>query len=215
MRQYTLFPEDLIRLSHYELLGVSPSATEREIKEAYKRLKSIYQPGSLAIYSLFSEEELKKASRALDEAYKVLVDKSSREAYNEELIQQGRLKSEELLQKKPTAAPERGQKIAFQEEEVTEEGRFFPQEEHIYKGDFLRRMRIFKQVELNDISKVTKISVETLNKIENDNYEALPNRTYLRSFLIEYARCLQLDPMEVANAYLKHYDEWARKKMGR
>lgn len=215
MRQYRLFPEDLPKPSHYELLGVSPSATEEEIKEAYKRLKSIYQPDSLAIYSLFSEEELENTSRALDEAYQVLVNERRREAYNEEMIQEGRLKPEEPFQRGLAVAPERGQEVSFQGGEVTEEKGSFPQEEGIYKGEFLRRMRILKQVELNDISKVTKISVETLENIEKDNYEALPCRIYLRGFLIEYARCLQLDPTEVVNTYLKYYDEWARKKMGR
>jgi len=215
MRQYRLFPEDLPKPSHYELLGVSPSATEEEIKEAYKRLKSIYQPDSLAIYSLFSEEELENTSRALDEAYQVLVNERRREVYNEEMIQEGRLKPEELFQRGLAVAPERGQEVSFKGGEVTEEKGSFPQEEGIYKGEFLRRMRILKQVELNDISKVTKISVETLENIEKDNYEALPCRIYLRGFLIEYARCLQLDPTEVANTYLKYYDEWARKKMGR
>lgn len=215
MRQYRLFPEDLTKPNHYELLGISPSATEEEIKEAYKRLKSIYQPDSLAIYSLFSREELEKTLRALDEAYQVLVNEKSRQAYNEELIQQGLLKPEEIYQKEPAAALKRDEKGFLQEEEVTQGKRSFPQEEDMYRGNFLRRMRILKQLELDDISKVIKISVETLKNIEADNYQALPYRAYLRGFIIEYARCLQLNPLEVANAYLKHYDEWTRKKMGR
>ncbi len=215
MRQYKLFPEDLPKPSHYELLGVSPSATKEEIKEAYKRLKNIYQPGSLAVYSLFSEEELEKASRALDEAYEVLVDEKRREAYNEELIQEGCLKPAELFQREPAAAPERGREVSLQEGEAAEDKRTIPQAKDIYRGEFLRRMRMLKKAELVDISEVTKIRVETLKNIEKDNYVALPHRIYLRGFLLEYARYLQLDPIEVANAYLKHYDEWERKQMGR
>jgi len=215
MRQYGLFPEDLPKPSHYELLGVHPSATKEEIKEAYKRLKSIYQPGSLAVYSLFSEEELEKASKALDEAYEVLVDERRREAYNEELIQEGCLNPAELFRREPAVAAERGREVSFQEGGLAEDKGAFPQAKDIYRGEFLRRMRMLKKVELVDISKVTKIRVETLENIEKDNYTALPHRIYLRGFLLEYARYLQLDPIEVANTYLKHYDEWERKQMGR
>lgn len=215
MRQYRLFPEYLPKPNYYELLGIPPSATREEIKKAYKRLKIIYQPGSLAIYSLFSEEELEKASRTLDEAYEVLMDEGGREAYNEELIKEGRLKPEELIRREPAVAPERGKEVSLQGGVVDKDKRALPQEEDIYKGEFLRRMRILKKVELMDISKVAKISVETLKNIEKDNYQALPARIYLRGFLIEYAKCLQLNPIEVANAYLIHYDEWAKKQMGR
>lgn len=215
MRQYRLFPTDLPKPNYYELLGIPPFATREEIKKAYKRLKSIYQPGSLAVYSLFTEEELEKASRALDEAYKVLTHEKEREAYNEELIQEGRLKPEEFIRREPAVAPERGQEVSLQGSEATEDKEAFPQQEGIYKGEFLRRMRILKKVELIDISKVTKISVENLKNIEEDNYRAFPARIYLRGFLIEYAKYLQLNPIEVANAYLKYYDEWARQQMGR
>ena len=213
MRQYSLFTEFWPKQSYYELLGVSPFATKEELAEAYKQLKNIYQPGSLAVYSLFSEEELEKTSRALDEAYEVLMDERRRKAYNEELIRQGRLKPEELLRREIGVTPEKVEEMSPTGGEIGKDKRAFLQEEDIYKGEFLRRMRILKKVELVDISKITKVSVHILKNIEKDNYKALPNRIYLRGFLIEYARCLQLDPIEVANTYLKHYDEWARKQM--
>ena len=210
-----LFSKNLPKRSYYEFLGISPSATKEEVKEAYKRLKSIYQPDSLAVYSLFPEEELEKVSTALDEAYEVLMDEKKREAYNEQLVQEGRLKPEELIRQELKVAPELSEVILPQEGEADKDKKALLQQEDIYRGEFLRRMRILKNLELIDISKVIKVSVEVIKNIEKDNYEVLPNRIYLRGFLIEYARCLQLDPIEVANVYLRHYDEWKRKQMER
>ncbi len=61
-------------------------------------------------------------------------------------------------------------------------------------GDALRKLRLERRVSLQDISAWSKVGVRFLDYIEADRYELLPARVYLRSFLIEYARALALDP---------------------
>ena len=46
--------------TYYEILEVSPTATAKEIQMAYEHAKETFHSDSLAIYSLFSEEEIKE-----------------------------------------------------------------------------------------------------------------------------------------------------------
>lgn len=66
--------------NYYEILGIAQTATESEIKKAYRQLAKKYHPDANA-GSKESEERFKEVA----EAYKVLQDPSSREAYDNKL----------------------------------------------------------------------------------------------------------------------------------
>ena len=51
--------------TYYEILEVSPTATIKEIQRAYELAKETFHIESLAVYSLFSEEEVKKYKNPL------------------------------------------------------------------------------------------------------------------------------------------------------
>jgi len=51
--------------TYYEVLEVSPTATPKEIQRAYEQAKETFDVDSLAIYSLFSEEEVKEIQEAI------------------------------------------------------------------------------------------------------------------------------------------------------
>src|SRR5437762_9700771 len=65
-------------------------------------------------------------------------------------------------------------------------------------GDRLRRERLQKRLSLEKISLETKIGVRLLEAIEAEQFEKLPGGVFRRSFVLQYARALGVDPDEIA-----------------
>lgn len=63
---------------YYEILGISKSATEKEIKKAYKRLAMKYHPDRTA-----GDKELEEKFKEIQEAHEVLTDSQKRAAYDQ------------------------------------------------------------------------------------------------------------------------------------
>jgi flagellar biosynthesis protein FlhG len=69
-------------------------------------------------------------------------------------------------------------------------------------GGALRGFREGRGVSLQEIATASKVGVRFLEYIEQDRHSELPAPVYLRGFLQEYARCVGLDPIATADAYL-------------
>jgi len=72
------------KLSYYEILDLTENATRKEIVEAYQKAKGIYGKDSMAVYSLYSNEDSTEMLNLIDEAYQVLINPQRREIYNKE-----------------------------------------------------------------------------------------------------------------------------------
>jgi hypothetical protein len=74
----------------------------------------------------------------------------------------------------------------------------------------LKQKRIEQSRSLMDICKETRISVYTLESIESGAFREVPKGIYFRSFVRNYARCLQIEP-EI-ESFLKelYFDDAAR-----
>ncbi len=77
-----------------------------------------------------------------------------------------------------------------------------------YSGAVLRDLRQRRRLDRERIAEITKIRVHQIEAIEDDRYPDLPVPVFLRGFLKAYARCLELDPEEVAGDYLSSYESW-------
>ncbi len=69
-------------------------------------------------------------------------------------------------------------------------------------GQYLRRQRILRGISRNDVVRVTKISLEYLEALENNQFEKLPPRTFVVGFLRVLSRYAGLDGDEVVNRFL-------------
>ena len=77
-------------LNFYEILEISIDASPFKIKRAYKNALEVYGKESLLTYSLFSEEERSDILRRIENAYKTLIDKTRRTAYDASLGDESR-----------------------------------------------------------------------------------------------------------------------------
>jgi DnaJ-class molecular chaperone len=190
--------------TYYEILEVSPKATIKEVQMAYERAKETFHSDSLAVYSLFSEEEIKKIQTMIEEAYRVLTDEALRKHYDQSHFQ---TLGEEKLEK-PHEVQEipREKKGSLSISDLSIDDR-----EEVYRGKILKQIRERMGIDLKTISAETKINVKILEWIEEEDWERLPTLVYLKGFLKGYAQSLGLDPQKVIEGYLQFISESKKK----
>ncbi len=190
--------------TYYEILEVSATATTKEIQRAYEHAKETFHADSMAVYSLFSEKEVKEIEEAVEEAYRVLMDESSRRSYDQT---HSRTVGEQVLEKSSesqVASREKSACLSFTDLS------FNAEVEH-YRGRELKQFRERMGIELQTVSKETKISLKILETLEEEKFEKLPALVYLKGFLKSYAQCLGLDSQKVVEGYLKSMGESKKK----
>jgi curved DNA-binding protein CbpA len=75
--------------NYYEILDVSPDATDTEIKSAYFRAKNAYSKDSVATYTLFDQAEITSILQRIEEAYLVLSNPEKRRTYDANQMNHG------------------------------------------------------------------------------------------------------------------------------
>jgi len=75
-----------------------------------------------------------------------------------------------------------------------------------FTGAFLKKVREYKNVLIEELSDFTKISKNYLTAIEGEDYPRLPARVFLRGFLSQIAKALKLDADKMIAGYMKRYD---------
>jgi len=242
-------------LNYYELLEVSPRATSQEIHKAYERIRRVYEPNSIALYSLFSPEETASITQRIEEAYRTLAYEDNRKRYDtllrgqEELPELPPLPAAEPEYKLRHAEPTRQtrhiqaaltlpsenryltspelpfQELPFQElprqelprqelphqqptpqkiahEPATPVSQFIAD----FTGPAIKMLREQNGLTLRNIADMTKIGTRYLECIEEELFDKLPARAYIRGFLMLYAKALGCEPERMASDYLKRYD---------
>ena len=190
--------------TYYELLEVSPTAAAKEIQRAYEHAKETFDVDSLAIYSLFSEEESKEIQEAIEEAYRILMDEGLRRNYDQSHFQIGG--------GLPVEEPSEVQEVSGEKKTpLSFTGLSFNVEVELYRGKALKQIRERMGVDPQTISKETKIGIKTLEWIEEETFEKLPPLVYLKGFLKSYAQSLGLDSQKVVEGYIRFMEESKKK----
>jgi flagellar biosynthesis protein FlhG len=186
--------------TYYEILEVSPHATVKDVQSAYEHAKETYHRDSLAIYSLFSEEEVIEIQAAAEEAYQVLMDETLRKNYDQTLIRVSGGPQWERPPEVQKISQEKKGSLSFTDLSMNTE-------EEIYRGKTLRQIRENMGIDLKTISTETRINRKMLEWIEEEVIEKLPAAVYLKGFLKSYAQSLGLDPQRVVEGYFQFLTE--------
>jgi flagellar biosynthesis protein FlhG len=175
--------------THHDLLEVERGATDEEIRRAYRRVRDVYAEHALCSYGLFTDSELASIRARSEEAFDVLLDRARRRPYELSVF------------------PAETSPVA---EEAADEaqGRELPPAPEItpdteFDGALLKAMREARGLDLKQIAKRTKISLQYLEALEDDDFGALPALVYVRGFVSELAKCLALDPAHVSHSYVR------------
>jgi curved DNA-binding protein CbpA len=177
-------------LKYFDLLELPPEATIKEIRTKYYYLKNHYSSDSIEILALnedFSQELREDYLSRLDDAYEKL-----------NLLVEHR---------KPALMP--------QNIRIDDEVRHWIKQIGCFDGAALKAVRERLGIDLKDIFAVTRIQPRHLEDIENEVFDFFRAEVYLRSFIIEYARFLSLDPQKVLADYMPRYRSWAASREGR
>ncbi|MBM4351388.1 MAG: hypothetical protein FJ106_16025 [Deltaproteobacteria bacterium] len=190
--------------TYYEILEVSPDADLKEIQRAYDHARETFHADSPAIYSLFSEEEMRKIQAAIEEAYRVLMDEALRRSYDQSHSHLIERSSREKQVEKPVKSSEIRSDLSFTDLSL-ETG------EITYRGRSLKQLRETLGIDLKAVSAETKINMKTLELIEEEDLDHLPAMVYLKGFLKAYARALNLDPQKLIEGYFQLFQEKGKK----
>jgi len=190
--------------TYYEVLEVSPTATAKEIQMAYEHARETFHSDSLAVYSLFSEEEINEIQAAIEEAYRVLMDEALRKRYDQSHFQTPGGEKGEKPSEIQGIPWEKKTALSFTDLSI-DAG------EEIYRGKTLRQIREKMGVDLKTVSAETKINMKILEWIEEEALDKLPPLVYLKGFLRGYAQSLGLDPLKVIEGYMQFLNESKKK----
>jgi cytoskeletal protein RodZ len=75
-----------------------------------------------------------------------------------------------------------------------------------FTGQIIKLLREQRGLSVRNIAEMTKVSVRYLEFIEEENFQKLPARAYIRGFLMLYAKALGYDPDRMSSDYLKRHD---------
>jgi flagellar biosynthesis protein FlhG len=177
--------------SHHDVLEVERGATDEEIRRAYKRMCGVFDQENLVTFGLLDAEGVDTARARIDEAYDVLLDPARRRPYEISVF------------------PEADETKAEAEQEQVPAGELPPAPsitpDTEFGGALLRAVRESQGTSLQQISERTKVSLNYLRCIEEDEFDQLPAAVYVRGFVTEVAKCLRLDPEQVSQSYLRRY----------
>ena len=202
--------------NYYEILQVPANARADEIKHAYRDALAVYEAESVATYSLFSEEQRETLLQAIETAFGTLINEGKRTAYNQTLIDTGRVDAASFSRQ--------GQRqlAAYSDSRSTSTEKSLSQwvrkkadtpeirqlidailSEEMLSGVALKQLREAYGIEIAEIYAITKISGDTLKRIEANQFDDLPAEVFLKQFLKTYADILHLDSRHVVDSYLK------------
>lgn len=197
----------LAEQDHYEILEVTREADAAEIERAYRMAQAAYANDSLALYSVFGDADGETLRHRIELAFQVLSDAERRRAYDFALDGDEAPAPPAPIAFELDREPLPGESIAAPHLALTSFEDLEPEEHGPgFDGSRLRRARLRRGIELDQIASVTKINPTYLRFLEEERFDDLPAPVYVRGFLGAYARCVGLDTRTVVPSYMARFD---------
>ena len=206
--------KDFAQLNYYEILDIKPNATALEIRGAYNAALQMYQADSLVSYSFFSQEERTRILGLLEKAYFTLINETHREKYDNELMERGIISVKEK-----DSAVKKGPVNIFDLNRPKDNSTMLKNHNAELKMKVSQNQRIKEILSRPDISgadlkairnelgvaiekihQETKIRLDYLNYIEEDEAKKLPAAVFLKGFVKAYLKSLCIEPADEISA---------------
>lgn len=189
---------DVAERSLYDVLWTHPGASDEELRRAYKRQRTVFQPGSLPLTSLLGRAEQEHERERVEEAQDTLLDPVRRRSYDLSFFPG-------LVGGSAEPQGEESASVLAERELLRAELAHEIHSETEYSGALLTKVRESQGIDLEEIAKKTKISLIHLRAIEDEDFAALPAEVYTRGFVGQLARLLGLDSTQASRTYLRRY----------
>ncbi|HET6465848.1 MAG TPA: helix-turn-helix domain-containing protein [Nitrospiria bacterium] len=183
----------------YEIFEIPIHATRAQIDQAYALAKKTYGDQSLAAYSLFDSEERKEIVRKVHLAYETLSDENRRRAYDQDVLGSAGPSKPNPSGSDPAGAVS---SIPGPDSQNSPVQKSDPADIESMTGTELRQIRERRGIPLQEIASRTRINITYLEFLEKNQFRSLPPAVYLRSYVLQYARLLDLDAGRVADRIL-------------
>lgn len=199
------------KYNYYDILELHSNVPQQDVSKAYERAKTTYSGDNPAIYTIFSQQEARELLVLIEEAYMVLGNKNLRAIYDQRLLS-GRFQTNELSYDSILSAskqlypepPQEDKKVVYAKDEAFEK-EIAAQE--TWNGDFLRKVREYKNISSAKMCQITKINPYYLAALESMDSKKLPATVFIRGYIIQIAKVLGVDEKKVADSYMKFLKE--------
>jgi hypothetical protein len=191
------------------MLDIKPDAAFFEIRHAYNAALQMYEAGSLVSYSFFSQEERKEILSFLEKAYSTLINGKERKNYDNQLMQSGILASQgnKAAARKPaciydvnrqsgTTVLPKSDKASLRANVAQNKRINEILSQHDITGSDLKAIRNELGVAVEKIASETRIRMDYLMSMEENNIDRLPAIAFLKGFVKSYLKCLCVEPAD-------------------
>jgi curved DNA-binding protein CbpA len=205
--------------NYYLTLDIVPGASQNEILHAYNRAKKTYSTGSMAGYSLLEDGSTDNILEEIEKAFEILGNPSKRREYDmrmgfstwtEDDMAAASSGAPSVTSKATNWAPAAEGEKRSRSGVVLEDVSYEPNPEFEKKiegcteisGAFLKAVRIYRNLTIEQVASRSKISVARIAAIEEDDFSG-HQAVYLRGHFAIVSRVLGLpEPEKLAKDYV-------------
>lgn len=202
--------------TYYDILELSSNAGANDIQKAYEKTKEAYSPSSPALYTIFTPEEAQELNSLIDAAFSVLSNPIRRAEYDKSIKKEFSIKDNinEIIDESDSSKNlerftdmENLGKTQFGTYNIDPNFEEKIKTTDIFDGELLQKIRHYKNINLEQLSEKSKISKSYILAIESHDFESLPAKVFVRGFIVQIAKLMNLDPTLVSSTYIKLFDK--------